>query len=455
MCTASVLKTRFLTSPTRVIVPLTSAWLNDRGNKPLVSPNLVRAKLEVVRLVEGGVRVRRLSEELARRLSFSSTAESDSEVESVASVKPSSTTSSYLTSSLGSEPIQAQSPRVISRVAQESGFDLAEKADQLENRRGPVQAQVVQSPAPVLREPIMASDKAGKLAMESLLSYPSAAYEKLVDEFLKDISIGTCTLDLKDFATTYQYQGFDVEAIRVAFCTHHSKMNKAEVTIGDQIVRLDGLENFKNALFFTLAMFNLRGNNTTAITDGLDGTAKAQFKTYITAMLIKDKVVTTTQAKKRDTLTLARVSAAFPCHSILISTKDEFARAMFEVGDIGIDKNTVCGRAIMHSAAAATLTVDMKKQKVPYITFACALRLNDTIAGKNKQTNFALWRFHKNALNSRAVGEKEKEALWKQVGGCSDSVITSALAYLRSRGIENEIIDEVDQYCTSATIILP
>lgn len=398
--------------------------------------------------------MRRLSEELARRLSFSSTAESDSEVESVASVKPSSTTSSYLTSSLGSESVQAQSPSVVSRVAQESSFDLAEKADQLESRRSE-QTQVVQSPAPVLREPIMASDKAGKLAMESLLSYPSAAYEKLVDEFLKDISIGTCTLDLKDFATTYQYQGFDVEAIRVAFCTHHSKMNKAEVTIGDQIVRLDGLENFKNALFFTLAMFNLRGNNTTAITDGLDGTAKAQFKTYITAMLIKDKVVTTTQAKKRDTLTLARVSAAFPCHSILISTKDEFARAMFEVGDIGIDKNTVCGRAIMHSAAAATLTVDMKKQKVPYITFACALRLNDTIAGKNKQTNFALWRFHKNALNSRAVGEKEKEALWKQVGGCSDSVITSALAYLRSRGIENEIIDEVDQYCTSATIILP
>lgn len=244
--------------------------------------------------------------------------------------------------------------------------------------------------------------KAWQDAITSMIDDPTGA---MSTEFTDHMS---------QFLKAYEYKGFDPVKIRVTLAMNHAKMQTGQTLWLSETASpvVAGAGTFNLLVSFLVALFNVRGNNLTAIRDGLPKPGQTSFDRVFQTLKIKAKVIEEGKAKSSETLTLARINAAFPVHSLNIVCRDEFTRVIVDLSDIGLKRDKL-GKVLSHPVVASVLTVGHKKDGFAALTFLASLRLNKIIGGKSKTSMAQLWLFHKAALNSSAVTEAVKEGFWE------------------------------------------
>ncbi|AXQ04768.1 hypothetical protein [Culex Bunya-like virus] len=211
----------------------------------------------------------------------------------------------------------------------------------------------------------------------------------------------------------FEYKGFDPDKIRKILAIRQSKMRSGSaLELGSsKSIAIHGPKGLNVLVSFLLTLFNLRGNNLEAIKDGLEGGTKSSFEAIISALDLKSKVMTSGKPKSSETLTLARISAAFPLHSMSVVRNQLFCRQIIDLSDIGVDDSEL-GRCMQHPVCASTLTANMVRDGCQAITFLASLRLNSVIGVNQKTTPDKLWMYHLAILASKAVPETRKATYW-------------------------------------------
>nr|QRD99860.1 MAG: nucleocapsid [Evros bunya-like virus] len=274
--------------------------------------------------------------------------------------------------------------------------------------------------------------------------------EKIVLESVTSDLDGFLTKHSEAFLTAYEYKGFDVEVIRKTLLERFSKMKAGtKLYICDKVeIELAGKEALSTAIQYLVALFNLRGNNLDAIADGLEREAKGSFNAIKTALGLQSKVKVAGKTKSADTLTLARIAAAFPIHSLRWVMRPECTRKVISMSDCGLSSSPLA-KCLTHPVVPSVLTNSMiKVDKVVYITFLASFRLNQLIGGKEKATPDRLWLFHKAALSSKACTDGQKEDFWKTVD--FEQVELRTAVELASELLENlldyEVLKEIKDF---------
>nr|QRD99861.1 MAG: nucleocapsid [Abdera bunya-like virus] len=256
--------------------------------------------------------------------------------------------------------------------------------------------------------------------------------------------------NLAIFLKTFEYKGFDAEKIRKLVAIKHAGFRSGtKFAISEETeVDITGTNSLYVLIAILVGLFNARGNNLDTIKDGLTPRVAQSFEYVVTAMSLHSKVLASGRSKSSETLTLARISAAFPLHSLNMVSRPEFTRRMISLADIGLDQTTALGKCFAHPMAASCLTEEMKSQGLAWITFLASCRLNQVIGGRDKARPDRLWLFHKAALNSRAVQDDHKQEFWESVeyeASQLKTVISAAKTELEQI-IPPELIAEMEAY---------
>lgn len=228
---------------------------------------------------------------------------------------------------------------------------------------------------------------------------------------------GTITTDVlsvfEECLKAFEYKGFDPEKIRKVLAIRQSKLRAGSVVELSDTVQIDvhGPKGLSNLVSLLMILFNLRGNNLDAIKDGLEPRTKATMEAVMATLDLKSKVLTQGKPKSSETLTLSRISAAFPLHSLTVVRNPKFSRQIIDMSDIGVT-NTELGRCIQHPVCASTMTAKMIQDGCQMVTFLAAIRLNTIIGQAQKTTTERLWLFHTAVLGSKAVPESRKTTYW-------------------------------------------
>lgn len=239
------------------------------------------------------------------------------------------------------------------------------------------------------------------------------------DALLKIISddLGAITGDVlsvfEECLKAFEYKGFDPDKIRKILAIRQSKLRQGTVIdIKDSVsINVFGPKGLSNLVSLLMILFNLRGNNLEAIMDGLEPKTKASVEAIFTVLDLKSKVVTQGKPKSSETLTLSRISAAFPLHSLTVARNPKFVRQIIDLSDIGVTDSEL-GRCMQHPVCASTMTKRMIQDGCHMVTFLAAIRLNAIIGQAQKTTTERLWLFHLAVLGSKAVPEVRKNAYW-------------------------------------------
>nr|BEK62761.1 MAG: nucleoprotein [Coquillettidia bunyavirus] len=284
--------------------------------------------------------------------------------------------------------------------------------------------------------------------------------EKATDEMLAEIdyilkNVGDMDEHLNDsnlaiFLKTYEYRGFDADKIRRVVAVKHALFKTGNKLALSEEVDIDiaGKGSMYKLITALVALFNARGNNLETVLDGLTGKPKLTLGHVITTMGLQSKVITTGTKKSSETLTLARIAAAYPIHSLSLIARSEFTRKMISMGEVGLDQKTPIGKCLSHPMAASCLTAPMKKGGMIWITFLASYKLNQVIGGKDKAKPDRLWLFHKAALNSSAVTEEDKVHFWnkhKFEMDQYDTAIKNSKTTLESL-LHEELVQEIDDF---------
>lgn len=245
---------------------------------------------------------------------------------------------------------------------------------------------------------------------------------------------------IEEFQEAFEYKGFDPERLRAVIMHYYSKYVQTGTTLElakGKFLTFGGRENADITITFFIQLFNLRGNNTDAIKAGLDSpTLKKNFTALIDNMRIKPRVITPGETKSRDTVTLSRIAACFPLHTLSIAAHASNTRKVIDMSDVGIRQVTKFEKYLCCPVAASTLPDALIKQGFAKVTFLASLKLNKLIGGKSKTTLPQLWNFHLAALKSKAVGEAAKATFWKDIVfedftniiGMTDAILKTELA---------------------------
>lgn len=211
----------------------------------------------------------------------------------------------------------------------------------------------------------------------------------------------------------FEYKGFDPDKIRKVLAMRQSKIRSGTIVeISDSVqIEVHGPKGLSNLVSLLMILFNLRGNNLDAIKDGLEPKTKSTMEAVFSAIDLKSKVVTQGKPKSSETLTLSRISAAFPLHSMTVARNPRFVRQIIDLSDIGVT-GTELGRCIQHPVCASTITARMIQDGCHMVTFLAAIRLNAIIGQAQKTTTERLWLFHLAVLGSKAIPESRKATYW-------------------------------------------
>lgn len=191
----------------------------------------------------------------------------------------------------------------------------------------------------------------------------SAETAKALAQIVPD-DTGATTQDIlsvfEECLKAFEYKGFDPEKIRKILAIRQSKLRAgARVELSDaHQIDVYGPKGLSNLVSLLLVLFNLRGNNLEAIKDGLEAKTKATMETIFTTLDLKSKVMVQGKPKSSETLTLSRISAAFPLHSLTIVRNPAFVRQIIDLSDIGVNDSEL-GRCIQHPVCASTMTARM------------------------------------------------------------------------------------------------
>nr|QRD99872.1 MAG: nucleocapsid [Anopheles bunya-like virus] len=246
--------------------------------------------------------------------------------------------------------------------------------------------------------------------------------DKTVEALAKIISddFGTITGEVlavfEECLKAFEYKGFDPDRIRKVLAQRQSKLRQGTVIeIKDSIsIEVSGAKGLSNLVSLLMILFNLRGNNLEAILDGLEPRTKASVEAVFTTLDLKSKVMLQGKPKSSETLTLSRISAAFPLHSLSVVRNPKFVRQIIDLSDIGVN-DTDLGRCMQHPVCASTMTKRMIQDGCHMVTFLAAIRLNAIIGQAQKTTTERLWAFHLATLGSKAVPETRKVAYWNNL----------------------------------------
>lgn len=265
--------------------------------------------------------------------------------------------------------------------------------------------------------PIESSDTSkGKGVMATVQSWIEAVNQVAAD--MPDTCISEAFLEVYEaFLETFEYKGFDVEKIRQTFANRMaSKFRPGTcIEIGKKKVEFGSPKSTSSVVCFLVSLFNLRGTNLTAISDGLEGETKSGFKALASGLQLQSKVSQEGKAKSSETLTLARLACAFPLQAVMMATNDKSTRKVINMSEVGLSGDTGLFKAIMHPMCASLLTPSMVLAGFHFVTFLASFKLNQLIGGKTKAGVDRLWLFHKAALNSKAANDKQKTSLWTRL----------------------------------------
>lgn len=254
---------------------------------------------------------------------------------------------------------------------------------------------------------------------EGLETMASDLSDKTAEALAKIISddFGALTGDVlavfEECLKAFEYKGFDPDRIRKILAQRQSKLRQGSVIeIKDSIaIEVHGPKGLSNLVSLLMILFNLRGNNLDAILDGLEPKTKASVEAVFSTLDLKSKVMVQGKPKSSETLTLSRISAAFPLHSLSVVRNPKFVRQIIDLSDIGVT-DTDLGRCMQHPVCASTMTKKMIQDGCHMVTFLAAIRLNGIIGQAQKTTTDRLWAFHLATLGSKAVPETRKIAYW-------------------------------------------
>lgn len=259
--------------------------------------------------------------------------------------------------------------------------------------------------------------KRGRLA--SLLIMVLTVDPKILDALNRIISDDLGSLS-PDFASlfeecleAFEYKGFDPDKTRRVLALRQSKLrDETVIEVGpSKVIGIAGPKGLNNLISFLVALFNVRGNNLDAIKNGLEGNTKVTFDALVAALDLKSRVMIQGKLKSSETLTLSRISAAFPLHSLTVVRNLKFNRKIIDLSDIGVNDSDL-GRCIQHPVCASTITNQMVEDGCQAITFLASLRLNAVIGFNQKNTPERLWLYHLAILASKAVPEARRQGYW-------------------------------------------
>lgn len=259
------------------------------------------------------------------------------------------------------------------------------------------------------------------------------------------------------FLKAYQYQGFDADRIKKLLASRHQQKLPANAFVVDSDGRqipVGGEENFTTLVNYLVNLFNKRGNNIQRISKEMKPLARAHFNQLVGALSLESHVANPKKCNSGDILTLARIAAAFPCSAVSLAAHGEGSYPMVDLSDIGITQQDKAGKALAHQMAASVLTVGMKKSGFPFATFLAAIRRQEIIGAKQKQTVEKQWTFHRAALQSMATSESNKETLWNTLGECSSTCVEQAKEKLLEMEVSSDLMLEIGEYCSDASVLV-
>lgn len=324
-----------------------------------------------------------------------------------------------------------------------------EQKEEVEKRESKRESES-ESDKAVVQVPVVRRDPSPFKMATALAEIPKDLRDAL-EAVLKQVD----HFDMKDLAgvmETYRYQGFDVEAIREVFLRRYNALQRGTILKLSDIYSFEigGPENLSKMISFLAFLFDYRGNNLQAIEDGLDGDYRAPFKFIVTGLQIKAKVMEKgKKTKSKDTLTLARIAAVFPLSAINVVTQNGYNRKVIDMSEVGLDQASAASRIMCHPMVASILMAKHKNASWPFVTFLAALKLNDLIGPKEKQSGQAILQYHLAALESKAVSKELKKAFWENNSLPSDSIIASCMEIVGER-VAPPVYQELVDYCKNA-----
>lgn len=259
-----------------------------------------------------------------------------------------------------------------------------------------------------------------EVSKESSMALPTEI-EELLNEMIEGNTAGeldsNLTEGLAQFMVAYEYKGFDPIKIRTTLAQQHGQFPDGAtlwLTEARQLV-IKGPNKFNLLVSYLVALFNIRGNNLAAIKDGLEKTGQTAWDKFLLTIRLQSSVARADSIKSCNTLTLSRISSAFPIHSMNVVCRPEYLRVIVDLTDIGLAQGStdLLGKCLAHPACPSVLTKEHKKAGFAAVTFLVSLRLNKIIGEKTKTSMSRLWLYHKSALNSVAVTETIKLRFWK------------------------------------------
>lgn len=209
----------------------------------------------------------------------------------------------------------------------------------------------------------------------------------------------------ESFMSTYEYKGFEVVAFRLHFQDLCEKLtDKHTIHNGKEKIPAHGKENINQVIAFLIALFNLRGNNITAITDALTGDPKKCTVGLLNVLQVKRKVIMKDNPRSALTVTLARIASAFPIQAVVMVADDSFDRQIIDATEIGNEQKDKFGRIAVHPQLPSILSEPMKKKGWVFMTFWNSVKLNKVIGGSTAAINCqAVWNYQKASLCSKAL----------------------------------------------------
>lgn len=278
--------------------------------------------------------------------------------------------------------------------------------------------------------------------------------QKILDALNRIISDDFGSLS-PDFASlfeecfeAFEYKGFDPDRTRRVLAFRQSKLrDDTVIQVGpSKIIGIAGPKGLNNLISFLVALFNVRGNNLDAIKGGLEGNTKVTFDALVASLDLKSKVMIQGKPKSSETLTLSRISAAFPLHSLTVVRNLKFDRKIIDLSDIGVNDSDL-GRCLQHPVCASTITNQMVEDGCQAITFLASLRLNAVIGVNQKNTPERLWLYHLAMLASKAVPEARKQIYWGKL--YAPDVVREWIMQARKilkKDLPEALYDSVTQY---------
>jgi hypothetical protein len=229
----------------------------------------------------------------------------------------------------------------------------------------------------------------------------------------------------------YAYKGFDPKAFQKHLAMVFEKKifispaGTYMLDVGSQATEraIDIGQNFRLTMDFLLCLFNLRGNNVTKIEKTLKGQPHTLFGKIITAMGVKDNLKEGGNAMT--TITLSRIAAALPARAVLMALQGANRQSIELDLTMSLAQQTV----FAHSSTPSLLTTEQITSKYHFVTYLAAWRFNQLISSPKKppSSSAAVWRYHRIALDSKAVTTNERITFWTDADELGYKPLTDAV----------------------------